>query len=244
VKGIFVNIFGGIMKCDVIADGVIAAAKELGLKVPLVVRLEGTNVELGKQDPARAGCDQRATTWPTARRRSSPRRPERRAEEPEARTMSILINKNTRVLCQGITGEAARFHAKQCIEYGTKIVGGVTPGKGGQKFEGKVPDLRHRRAGGEGDGAPTRRCIFVPPPFAADAIMEAADAGLPLVMCITEGIPVLDMVKVRRFLEGAKTRLIGPELPRRHHAGRVQDRHHAGPHPQEGHVGVVSARAR
>ncbi len=125
--------------------------------------------------------------------------------------MSILVNKNTKVLCQGITGAQGTFHTKQAIEYGTKMVGGITPGKGGGTHEGlpifNTVDEAVRKTGANAS------VIYVPPPFAADAIMEAVDAKLELVVCITEGIPVLDMIRVKRFMEGKKTRLIGPNCP-------------------------------
>ncbi|MCC6333792.1 MAG: succinate--CoA ligase subunit alpha [Myxococcales bacterium] len=126
--------------------------------------------------------------------------------------MSIFVNKDTRVVVQGITGSAGSFHAKQCLEYGTNIVAGVTPGKGGQKFEGKVPifDTVEQAVKATGCNA---SAVFVPPPFAGDSIMEAVDAKLPLVITITEGIPVNDMVKAKRFLAGAGTRLVGPNCP-------------------------------
>jgi succinyl-CoA synthetase alpha subunit len=125
--------------------------------------------------------------------------------------MSILVNRETRVITQGITGATGLFHTKQAIEYGTKIVGGVTPGKGGTTVEGvPVFNTVHEAVSKTGANASV---IYVPPAFAADAIMEAVDAGVELVVCITEGIPVLDMVKVKRFMEGKKTRLIGPNCP-------------------------------
>jgi succinyl-CoA synthetase alpha subunit len=126
--------------------------------------------------------------------------------------MSILINKDTRVVFQGITGEFGSLHAKACIEYGTKVVAGVTPGRGGQRFEGSVPIFNTVEQAVKDEGADTS-CIFVPPAGAADAIVEAVDAGCKLVICITEGIPVLDMVRVRRFLEGKPARLVGPNCP-------------------------------
>jgi len=125
--------------------------------------------------------------------------------------MSILVNKDTKVIVQGITGSTGIFHTKQCAEYGTKIVGGVTPGKGGTTIEG-FPVFNTVNEARNATGADAS-VIFVPPAFAADAIMEAADAGIELVVCITEGIPILDMVKVKRFIEGKKTRLIGPNCP-------------------------------
>ncbi|MBL8910239.1 MAG: succinate--CoA ligase subunit alpha [Archangium sp.] len=126
--------------------------------------------------------------------------------------MSILVGKDTRVVVQGITGSAGSFHAKQCMEYGTQIVAGVTPGKGGQMFEGKVPIFNTVAEAVKQAGANTS-VLFVPPPFAADSILESVDAGIGLAITITEGIPVNDMIKVKRVLEGAKTRLIGPNCP-------------------------------
>jgi succinyl-CoA synthetase alpha subunit len=125
--------------------------------------------------------------------------------------MSILVDKNTKVVTQGITGATGQFHTRACKEYGTQMVAGVTPGKGGTDFEGiPIFDTVGEARAKTGCNASV---IYVPPPFAADAIMEAADAGVELVICITEGIPVLDMVKVKRFLAGKSTRLIGPNCP-------------------------------
>ncbi len=127
--------------------------------------------------------------------------------------MSILVNQATRVICQGITGEAGAFHTRNCLEYGTKMVGGITPGKGGKKDANGLPifDTVTQAVAGTGANA---TMIFVPPPFAADAIMEAADAGVAVIVAITEGIPVLDMVKVKAFLkEKPNSVLIGPNCP-------------------------------
>lgn len=126
--------------------------------------------------------------------------------------MSILVNKDTKLICQGITGSAGGFHASQCRAYGTQLVGGVTPGKGGQMFEGDVPIFNTVREAVEATGC-NASMVFVPPPFAADAIMEAAEAGVELIICITEGIPVLDMVKVKQYLKGHNSRLVGPNCP-------------------------------
>src|ERR687896_2583852 len=125
--------------------------------------------------------------------------------------MSILVHSDTRVITQGMTGETGTFHTEQAIAYGTKMVGGVTPGKGGQTHLGlpvfdTVAEAREKT---EADAS----VIYVPPPFAADSILEAIDAEVPLIVCITEGIPVLDMVKVKRALIGSKSRLIGPNCP-------------------------------
>ena len=125
--------------------------------------------------------------------------------------MSILIDKNTKVICQGITGATGTFHTEQAIEYGTKMVGGVTPGKGGTKHLG-LPVFDTVGEAYDVTGA-NATVIYVPPPFAADAILEAIDAEIELIVCITEGIPVLDMVKVKRALCGSKSRLIGPNCP-------------------------------
>ncbi len=125
--------------------------------------------------------------------------------------MSVLVNKNTKVICQGFTGAQGTFHSEQAIAYGTKMVGGVTPGKGGSEHLG-LPVFDTVGEAKERTGA-NASVIYVPPPFAADAILEAIDAGIELAICITEGIPVLDMVKVKRALSGSKTRLIGPNCP-------------------------------
>src|SRR5260370_40118359 len=125
--------------------------------------------------------------------------------------MSIFVDENTRLLVQGITGREGSFHTEQAIAYGTKVVAGVTPGKGGSSILG-VPVFNTVRDAKEKTGA-NASVIFVPPPFASDAILEAADASLPLVIAITEGIPTLDMVRVMRFLSGTRTRLIGPNCP-------------------------------
>jgi succinyl-CoA synthetase alpha subunit len=125
--------------------------------------------------------------------------------------MAILIDKNTRVITQGITGSQGSFHTEQCLAYGSKFVGGVTPGKGGTKHL-NLPVFNTVKEAKQQTGCNVSM-VFVPPPFAADSIMEAVDADLDLVICITEGIPVLDMVKVKRFMQGKKTRLIGPNCP-------------------------------
>ncbi|MBB6282148.1 MULTISPECIES: succinate--CoA ligase subunit alpha [Geobacillus] len=152
--------------------------------------------------------------------------------------MSVFVNKDTKVIVQGITGSQGLFHTKQMIEYGTNIVGGVTPGKGGTEVEG-VPVFDTVSEAVEKTGA-NASVIYVPPAFAADAIMEAVDAGLDLVVCITEGIPVLDMVKVKRYMEGKKTRLIGPNCPGVITPEECKIGIMPGYIHKKGHVGIVS----
>ena len=152
--------------------------------------------------------------------------------------MSILVDQNTRLIVQGITGREGTFHAKGCAEYGTKVVGGVTPGKGGMMHEGwpvfntVEQALRETRA--------NVTMIFVPPPFAADAIMEAADAGMPLIVCITEGIPVMDMVRAWEYLRGKRSRLIGPNCPGIISPGKCKVGIMPGRIHKQGNVGIVS----
>ncbi|WP_339163499.1 succinate--CoA ligase subunit alpha [Siminovitchia sp. FSL H7-0308] len=152
--------------------------------------------------------------------------------------MSVYINKDTKVIVQGITGSTALFHTKQMLEYGTKIVGGVTPGKGGQEVEG-VPVFNTVEDAVKATGA-NASVIYVPAPFAADAILEAVDAELDLVICITEHIPVLDMVKVKRAMEGKKTRLVGPNCPGVITPEECKIGIMPGYIHKKGHVGVVS----
>ena len=152
--------------------------------------------------------------------------------------MSILIDKDTKVIVQGITGKAAQFHTRQMLDYGTKIVAGVTPGKAGQTVEG-VPVFNTVADAVKTTGA-TVSVIYVPARFAADSIMEAVDAKLNLVVCITEHIPVLDMVKVRRYMRGKSTRLLGPNCPGLLTSGQSKVGITPGSVSKPGHVGVVS----
>ncbi len=152
--------------------------------------------------------------------------------------MSILVNKDSKILVQGITGKEGSFHAAACKAYGTQVVAGVTPGKGGQNFEG-IPVFNTVEAAATQTGANVA-LIFVPPPFAADAIMEAASAGVPLIICITEGIPLMDMMRVKKFLEGKPVRLIGPNCPGIITPGECKIGIMPGFIHKKGSVGVVS----
>jgi succinyl-CoA synthetase alpha subunit len=152
--------------------------------------------------------------------------------------MSILVDKNTRVVTQGITGATGQFHTRACLEYGTQMVAGVTPGKGGTDFEG-IPIFDTVAQALDATGA-NASVIYVPPPFAADAIMEAADAGVELVICITEGIPALDMVRVKAYLQNRPTRLVGPNCPGVITPGQCKIGIMPGYIHVPGHVGIVS----
>ena len=214
VKAVLINIFGGILRCDVLAEGVIAAVRDLNVQIPVVIRMKGNNEERGKEmlrqsglnfitaeDMARRGPEGGGRRrWPAARGRP----------QGEGGEVSVLVGRNTRLLVQGM-GKHGTFHAIGCRDYGTKVVGGVTPGKGGTAIEG-FPIFDSVSQAVQKTGANVT-VIFVPPPGAADAIMEAADAGIPLIVCITEGVPTLDMVKAKEFLKGRRSRLIGPNCP-------------------------------
>src|SRR6201998_1664194 len=152
--------------------------------------------------------------------------------------MSILVDKNTRVICQGFTGNQGTFHSEQAIAYGTKMVGGTSPGKGGTTHLGLpvFDTVREAKQATDCDAS----VIYVPPAFAADAILEAIDAEIPLIICITEGIPVIDMVKVKRSLSGSKSRLIGPNCPGVMTAGACKIGIMPGNIFKPGNVGIVS----
>ena len=211
VKGILVNIFGGIMRCDTIAEGVIAAAKEVKLSVPLVVRMKGTNEELGRRALAGLGPSHHFRGQHGGCGQENCRR---RQWQARAAGMSILIDRNTRVMTQGITGKTGAFHTRLCRDYANGkacFVAGVNPSKAGENFEG-IPIYGTVRDAKQQTGA-TVSVIYVPPPFAASAIDEAVDADLDLVICITEGVPVRDMIATRNRMRGKKTILVGPNCP-------------------------------
>ena len=226
VKAIFINIFGGILRVDVLAHGVVEAAKKLNVKVPIILRLEGTNVEEGTEDSAGVGAE--VHRW----RHHAGRGTEgRRSGEGSGVDMSVLVDKNTRLIVQGITGREGTFHAKGCAEYGTKVVGGVTPGKGGTTHEG-WPVFDTVRRGGEEDGRECHGDLRAAAVCRRRHSRGRTTAGLPLIICITEGIPMNDMVKVWSVLKNSKLAADRAELPGRHFAGQSEGRHHAGPDPQ------------
>jgi succinyl-CoA synthetase alpha subunit len=152
--------------------------------------------------------------------------------------MSIIVDKHTRVIVQGITGNEGAFHTRQMVDYGTDIVGGVTPGKGSQKFEG-IPVFNTVKAAVAATGA-NASAIFVPPPFAADAILEAVEAGIEVVVCLTEGIPTLDMIAVRHYMKDKKAVLIGPNTPGIISPGKCKIGVMAGYIHKEGNIGIIS----
>ena len=203
VKGILINIFGGIMRCDVLAQGVVDAAKEIKLSVPLVVRLAGTNYKEGKKILDKSGLKILSA--------DDLNDAAKKVVEAINKTMSILIDKKTKVICQGFTGKHGTFHSEQAIKYGTQLVGGVTPKKGGQKHL-NLPIFDTVQEAKDKTNADASM-IYVPPKFAADAIIESINAKIDLIVCITEGIPVLDMLKVKTELAKSKSRLIGPNCP-------------------------------
>ena len=246
LKAILINIFGGIMKCDVIAEGVVTAAREVssrcrwscGSKAP-------TSISARRYLPTPACPLFPAATWRTPREKvvAAAGQCSGSAEGKwlllvvltliQRISMGILIDKNTRVLTQGITGKTGQFHTKMGKEYANGnacYVAGVTPKKGGQTLRGHT-DLRDVKEAKQATGANVS-VIYVPPPYAAAAIDEAVDADLDLVICITDGIPVRDMVRTRYRMQGKQDAADRANCPGCHHARRAQDRHHAGPHPQ------------
>ena len=234
VKAVLINIFGGILRCDVLAAGVIAAVKELGVPVPIVIRMKGTNVEEGKQMLAESGLN-----FTTADTMGEAADTVVALGEGEA-LMAVLLDQNTRLLVQGLTGREGTFHAKAAAAYHTKVVGGVTPGKGGTTHEGWP--VFNTVADAVSETGANASVIFVPPPFAADAIMEAADAGVALVVCITEGIPVVDMLK-RDDVPASRVRPRGSSGPTARASSRRARARPASSRPtsaSEGRIGIVS----
>ena len=205
VKVVFINIFGGITRCDEVAKGVLGALERVEATVPIVLRLDGTNAAEGRRI-IDAAAHPRIVSVATmddccGRSRSVGR----------WGIVSVLVGAATRLLVQGITGSEGTFHTLRNYDYGTKVVAGVTPGKGGQQLEG-IPVFETVAEGVAATGADTSM-IFVPPRFAAEAILEAADAGIGVVVCITEGIPVRDMAEVHSYVRGTDTVLVGPNCP-------------------------------
>ena len=243
MKAIFINIFGGILRVDRLATGVVAAARKLNVKVPIVLRLEGTNVEEGRQDSEGIGPELPGGRNHEGSRGAGGQGCSQSVSDHASRTyfgeiMAVLVDKNTRLIVQGLTGKEGTFHAKGCAEYGTNVVGGVTPGKGETTHEG-WPVFNTVSDAVKETGA-NATMIFVPPPFAADAILEAEDAGIPLIVCITEGIPTLDMVKVWAKLKTSKSRLMGPNCPGVISPGKAKIGIMPGRIHKEGSVGIVS----
>ena len=206
VKAVFINIFGGILRCDILSEGVIAAVKELGVQGPHR-HPDGRHQRRDREADAQG---QRAQ-FHDGRHDGGRRHEGRPVVARVGGHMAVLIDKTTRLLVQGLTGREGTFHAKSAAAYGTNVVGGVTPGKGGTTHEG-WPIFNTMAEAVAKTGA-NATVIFVPPPFCADAILEAADANVALAVCITEGIPTLDMMKVASVLKDGKTRLVGPNCP-------------------------------
>ena len=231
VKAVLVNIFGGIVRCDLIANGIIAAFNEVGVHVPVIVRLEGTNAEQGREILAKSGL----SIIPAKSLTEAATLSVRAAEE---NYMAILINKNTKVICQGFTGGQGTFHSEQALAYGTQLVGGVSPNKGGTIHLG-LPVFNTVREAVEATGA-TATVIYVPAAFCKDAILEAIDAGIQLVVCITEGIPTLDMVLVKQKLKETGVRMIGPNCPGVITPGECKIGIMPGSIHKKGKIGIVS----
>ena len=240
VKAVLINIFGGILRVDTLATGVVEAAKKTNIQLPVVLRLEGTNVDEGKKILMESGFNfvVADTMKDAADKVVAAARASLASAAEESLFMAILVDKKTRLIVQGLTGREGTFHAKACAAYGTQVVGGVTPGKGGTTHEG-WPIFNTVQEAVEKTGADTT-VIFVPPPFAADAIMEAADAELDLIVCITEGIPTLDMVKAWEFLQNRRSRLIGPNCPGIISPGKCKIGIMPGSIHKEGSIGIVS----
>ncbi len=235
VKAVLFNIFGGITRCDEVAKGLIAAFAEINPTVPFVVRLDGTNDVAGRELLAGSGAAERACRTDDERGGREGRRAGQGAEP-----MSVLVDENTRLAVAGITGREGSFHTLNNKRYGTNVVGGVTPGKGGQDVEG-IPVFDSWAHAVE-SVQPNTAMIFVPPRFAADSILEAAAAGVELVIAITEGIPAHDELRVYNTLkrDHPQTRLIGPNCPGILSPGKANVGIIPASFFEEGNVGVVS----
>ena len=206
VRAVLFNVFGGITRCDEVARGILTALDRLDVKVPMVVRLDGTNDVEGRQLLA----DAAPPNVHVERDHAGGGRARRRAGR-ERRLMAIVVNAETRLVVQGITGREGSFHTLRNREYGTNVVAGVTPGKGGQDVEGiPVYDTVHEAVRREGANT---AMVFVPPRFAGDAILEAADAGVATIVCITEGIPAHDMLRIYNHVRPRGITLLGPNCP-------------------------------
>ena len=244
VQAILVNIFAGINRCDWVADGVVQALAAAPVDVPVVVRLAGTNVEDGLKILAQSGLPIiRAGSLMEAAEPRGHRLEERPGahEQAEGGLMSILLDGNSRVIVQGITGRMAQFHTKEMLDYGTRVVGGVVPGKGGETVHG-VPVFDTVKAAVAATQADAS-LVFVPPPFAADSIMEAADGGIRYCVCITDGIPAQDMIRVKRYMmrypRERRMRLTGPNCAGTISPGKALLGIMPGHIYLPGHVGIV-----
>ena len=239
VQAVWINIFGGITRGDVVARGILAGIKAVQTDVPMVIRLVGTNSEEGRQILADAGLVALESMDEAAAKVVAAGPGARGAWAEGGPGVSILVNKDTRLLVQGITGREGAYHTHQMVEYGTKVVAGTTPGKGGSKTEDGVPVFDTVAQAVKETGANVS-IIYVPAPFAPDAMYEAADAGLPLIVCITERIPTLEMIKVYEYIKERGLRLIGPNCPGLITPGEAKVGIMPGYIHKPGNVGLVS----